>query len=131
LIWLKRLLPFVIIGITILGYHLWDRWRTEKEENEQNRVALVTAQVWVATAKYRDDPEAFLAYRDSLLEASGVPGERVMAFLEQHSDVSENMLPFARRVQALVDSLARIEDSLLREAKIQAHDSVQSARRGN
>ena len=125
LIWLKRLLPVIVLTATVGLYFLWDKWSAQRQLQEQDRVALVTAQAWIATAKYRNDPERYIQYRDSLLKASGVAREEVFGFLERTGDPPEELLPFARRVQALVDSLYRIEDSVL---KSQNHDSTEATK---
>jgi hypothetical protein len=128
LIWLKRLLPIIVLAAAFGGYFLWDKWHTQRELAEMDRVALVTAQAWIATAKYRNDPERYLQYRDSLLEASGVQRERVLGFLESAGDQPEELLPFARKVQELVDSLYRIEDSVLKVAERQTRNSTEAAK---
>ena len=118
MIWLKRILPLLVIGLGVGGYFLWDKWQVEKQALEEQELALVTAQVWVATAKYRNEPERFMQYRDSLLQVAGVPRERVMDFLAGREAEPEELFPFAQKVQKLVDSLAHIEDSILK-AEIQ------------
>jgi len=124
LIFLKRLLLFLLLGLTWLAYTLWDQHTSARRALEEEQLALVTAQVWVATALYRDDPERYLAYRDSLMEASDVPREKAFALLENRESQAEELLPFAQRVQKLVDSLSHIQDSLLREEKIRLADSA-------
>jgi hypothetical protein len=125
LIWLKRLLPVIVLAAAVGVYLLWGKWSAQIQSQEQNRVALVTAQAWIATAKYRNDPERYIQYRDSLLKTSGVARKEVFEFLDRTGDPPEELLPFARRVQSLVDSLYRIEDSLL---KHQSHDSTEAAK---
>jgi len=124
LIWLKRVLPLIVIGALAGGYIMWDDWYTARRLAEEDKVALVTAQVWIATAKYRNDPERYIEYRDSLLEASNVPRERIYAFLGRQEDQPEELLPFARKVQRLVDSIYRIEDSVARETEKRIKDSL-------
>jgi hypothetical protein len=124
LIWLKRLLPFVILGATAFGYHLWDKSTAERRRAEQDRLAHLTARIWVATAEFRDNPERFLAYRDSLIAAAGLSHDAVFAFLDRYSDDPEALLPLSRQISDLVDSIYKVEDSLSREAKIRAHDST-------
>lgn len=128
LILFKRLLPFLVLGLAWLSYTYWDRTQSTQRAVEEERVALVTAQVWVATALYRDDPERYMAYRDSLLEANDVPREMVFDFLENRQAEAEQLHPFAARVKQLVDSLASIQDSLIREEKIRLADSVRQAK---
>jgi hypothetical protein len=123
LIWLKRLLPVIVLAAAVGVYFLWGKWSAQRQLQGQNRVAQVTAQAWIATAKYRNDPKRFIQYRDSLLEANGVTREEVFGFLERTGDPPEELLPFARRVQWLVDSLYRIEDSVLKEAERRTQDS--------
>lgn len=125
---MKRFLPLVIVLAIWAGYTAWDRVAAERRANEEYRLALATAKVWIATAIYRDQPERFLAYRDSLLEASGVPAAEVVAWVKNQEDQPEELLPFAKKVQQLVDSLYVIEDSLAREAMIQAQDSARAAK---
>ena len=127
MIWLKRLLPLLVIGLGVGGYFLWDGWNTKRLIRDESEVALVTAQVWVATAKYRNEPEKYMKYRDSLLQATGVPRERVIEFLKKREDEPENLLPFAERVQKLVDSLSRIEDSIARAETKRVQDSTKVA----
>ena len=128
MIWLKRLLPVIVLAAAVGVYFLWDKWSAQRQLREQDRVALVTAQAWIATAKYRNEPERFVQYRDSLLEANGVTREEVFGFLERTGDPPEELLPFARKVQGLVDSLYRIEDSVLKVTERQARDSTEAAK---
>ncbi len=128
MILLKRLLPFLVIGLAWLAYTYWDRTQSAQRAAEEEHLALVTAQVWVATALYRDDPERYLAYRDSVLEANDVPRERVFDFLESRQSEAEELHPLAGRVKQLVDSLATIQDSLIRAEKVRLADSARSAR---
>jgi ABC-type nitrate/sulfonate/bicarbonate transport system substrate-binding protein len=128
LIWLRRLLPVIVLAAAVGVYCLWSKWITQRQLQEQDRVALVTAQAWIATAKYRNEPERYIQYRDSLLKASGVTREEVFGFLERTGDPPEELLPFARRVQGLVDSLYRIEDSVLKDAERQNRDSAEAAK---
>lgn len=124
LIWLKRVLPLIVIAALAGGYFLWDDWSTARRLADEDQVALVTAQVWIATAKYRNDPERYIEYRDSLLEANDVPRDRVYALLGRQEDQPEELLPFARKVQRLVDSIYRIEDSVARETEKRIRDSI-------
>ena len=89
----------------------------------------MTAQVWVATAVYRDEPERFLEYRDSLISASGLSRDDVFDFLDRYQSDPEMLLPLSRDIRKKVDSIYRAADSLRREAKIRAHDSAKAARK--
>ena len=129
LIWVKRLAPFVLVVVIGLGYHYGRRYLEERGAAEQERIARVTAEVWVATALYRDNPDEYIRYRDSLLAAERVSRNDLEAFLDRFESRPEDYLPFAERVQKYVDSLVDIQDSLDREAKIQAADSLRAADR--
>jgi len=128
-IWLKRILPLLIIGLAVGGYYFWNGWHAERQAVEERELALVTAQVWVATAIYRNEPERYMQYRDSVLLASGVSRERVLDFLKNRESQPEDLFPFAQKVQKLVDSLAHIEDSTLKTEIEKVADSARAARR--
>ncbi len=112
MIWLKRLAPFVIIAAAIYAYfYISDRKEAERTRIEHD-YALVTAKAWVASAKHRADPDRFLEYRDSLLDACSLSTADVLGFIEINRDQPEMLYPFSQLVQEFVDSLLDIEDSL-------------------
>ena len=117
----------MLIGLIWAGYHYGGQWLTDRREAEEKRLALVTARTWLATARFRENPDRFLAYRDSLLDEAGVKREEISEYLRRYRGSEEKYLPFAHKVQYYVDSLARIEDSLIRDAKIKAADSPRQA----
>ena len=129
LIWVKRLSPFILIALLGLVYHFGNKYLERRRAAEQSRIAHLTAEVWVATAKYRDDPDRYVRYRDSLMAAEHVSNDDIDDFLKRYEDKPERYLPFAQIVQSCVDSLVRIEDSLVRDAKIKAADSLRAADR--
>jgi hypothetical protein len=121
LIWTKRLAPLLVIIIGVLGYHFWTSYRQKSYVIEENRMALITAQVWVKTARFAGQPERFVAWRDSMMTAEDVSREELAGFLDRWTDHQEEYLSFVQRVQKCVDSLALIEDSLITaEAKAAA-----------
>jgi len=117
----------VLIALVWAGYHYGGRWLDNRREAEEKRLALVTARTWLATARFRENPDRFLAYRDSLLDEAGVTREEISEYLKRYGGREEKYLPFAHKVQYYVDSLARIEDSLIREAKIGTADAPHNA----
>ena len=126
-IWIKRASPFVLIA---LAWFVWQSYTTEqtrKFEEQQQKYALVTAQVWVASATYRDNPDSFLSYRDSLLHSNDLTTDSLDRFLEDYSSEPETLKPFARMVKAAVDSLVAIEDSLSDLSDQATADTVASA----
>jgi len=113
LLWLKRLTSFVLLLIIAFGYLLYDRISAERQYQQAVRHALVTSQVWVATAKYRLEPERFIAYRDSLLKAHSLSMERMQDYIDRHKNHPEEYDLFTRLVNRYVDSLSAIEMKLL------------------
>jgi len=105
-IWLKRLIPLLIIGGGILGYNYYDKITEEKRLLQEEQKALITAQVWVAGAVYREQPERFLAYRDSLLKTYDVSEQEMTEYLEAYGDKTERFNNFTWLVQQYVDSLS-------------------------
>jgi hypothetical protein len=105
-IWVKRLIPLLVIGGAVLGYHYYDKITAEKRLLQDERKALITAKVWVASAVYRDDPERFLAYRDSLLKAEDVSEKDMIGYLQAYGNKTERFNNFTWLVQQYVDSLS-------------------------
>jgi len=129
LIWVKRLAPFILLGVAWLGYHYGRAYVHEREAAEQDRMARLTARVWVATAIYRNEPDRYIQYRDSLLAVERISRDDLDTFLKRFENKPEEYLPFTLAVQAYVDSLVRIEDSLIRETQIRVADSLRAADR--
>ena len=125
LIWIKRLAPILIIVLLWQGYGYYSRIQTERQELLDHKHALVTAQIWLATARFRDNPEQYIVFRDSVLSANGLSTEQMFAYLEQNREHPEKYHPFSEAVKTYVDSLYRIEDSLRveEESKLLQTDS--------
>jgi hypothetical protein len=106
MIWLKRILPLVLIGV---GWHLYTMY-TENQtiQNEQfaHQYALVTAKVWLATAEYRNDNPGFLRVRDSIFKASGFTMDEFNLYLQENKNQPELYTPYVRLVKIYVDSLS-------------------------
>jgi hypothetical protein len=115
LIWVKRLAPFVIIAVAIYIYVGYARKEEEKRAAIDDRHALVTAQIWVASAKYRANPEEYQRVRDSLLTAAAMTKDDLIDFVNADTSQPENLAPFLNLVQMYIDSLLDIEDSLAME----------------
>lgn len=75
-------------------------------------MAFATAHIWVASAKYRSDPERFSEYRDSVLAACSLSVADVRTFVDQNKDRPEKFYPYSKQLKQFVDSLLEIEDSL-------------------
>ncbi len=124
MIWLKRLLPFVIIAAGIYAYLQYSQKRADEQAGRDREYALVTAQIWVASAKLRANPDEFARVRDSLLSASSLNRDSVLNFFKADSTTPERFSPFMTLVQDFVDSLLEIEDSLALARK----DSLEQVR---
>lgn len=112
LIWIKRLVPIVIIAAVTVAYLTHSRRQAEARAEREQKMALVTAQVWVASAKLRASPEEFLRFRDSLLDACSLNISDVVGFVKADSGQPEELNLFSKLVKEYVDSLLEIEDSL-------------------
>ena len=113
-VWVKRLVPLVLLVAVWGGYRLQKQNRIEGQKAEADRISQVFAEVWVASGTYRDNPEKFIAYRDSLLAAKGVKRADIDKYIKAHSDETEIYYDFTRTVSDKVDSMYRIIDSVLK-----------------
>ena len=113
MLWLKRLIPFILLPVVIFSYLLYNRISTERQHQRAVKHALVTAQVWLATARFHHEPERFIAYRDSLLEAHSLSTERMQDFIDRYRNRPEKYDLFTRLVNQYVDSLSAAEMKLL------------------
>lgn len=109
MIWLKRLLPIVILAAAGAGYHYWDEARAARQEALTHRYALATAKVWLVSAVYRDSSERYLAARDSLLAAEGLSADSVERYLDLYQEKPEEYEDYAALVKAFMDSLAQTD----------------------
>lgn len=107
LIWFKRFLPILLILVGWLAWKGITNSQKEKATAIDSRYALVTAQVWLASATYRSDPAAFLAYRDSLMHANNIAPEEMFRHLEVFQTDLNRELAFSQLVSHAVDSLMK------------------------
>ncbi len=124
MLWVKRLITFTLLVAIIFGYLLYDKISTERQHQQAVRQALVTAQVWIATAKYRLEPERFIAYRDSLLKAHSLSMEKMQGYIDWYKNRPEEYDLFTRLVNQYVDSLSAIEMELLQGDTAVEGDSI-------
>jgi hypothetical protein len=108
-IWLKRLAPFA------LAFLIWFGWRHASDYREnlrlegERKMAIVTARLWIASARFRDSSEVYLAYRDSLLGAHDLHLEQFQAYANRYSEEPEKFEQFTGLVSTMVDSLYQSE----------------------
>jgi hypothetical protein len=112
LIWVKRLLPIILIVGVVFGYRYWDRHRTAQAEARTEHMALVTARVWVGSAEYYSEPQAFLSWRDSVLAVEGVSKEAIRRYMERYEDKPEQYLQFTKLVDYFVDSIVAVSEGI-------------------
>lgn len=124
MLWIKRLILFILLLVIVFGYFLYNKISAERHHQQAVRHALVTAQVWIATAKYRLEPERFMAYRDSLLKAHSLSMERMQDYIDRHKNRPEEYDLFTRLVNQYVDSLSAIEMELLQGDTAVEGDSI-------
>ena len=124
MLWVKRLILLILLLVIIFGYLLYNKISTERQHQQAVRHALVTAQAWIATAKYRLEPERFIAYRDSLLKAHSLSKERMQDYIDRYKNHPEEYDLFTRLVNQYVDSLSAIEMELLQSDTAVKGDST-------
>lgn len=113
-VWVKRLVPLVVLAMVWGGYRWLKESRIEALRAEADRIGQVFAEVWIASATYRDSSDRFIAYRDSLLAAKGVTREEIEEYVKEHQDETEIYYDFTRTVSDKVDSMYKIVDSVLK-----------------
>ncbi len=107
MVWLKRIIALVIILGIYPGYRFYQDRQHQQRVDEAERYALITARVWVATATMRDEPAEFIAWRDSLLDSTGISKDEIDIYMSRYEENPESYDVFARLVNAYVDSLIR------------------------
>ncbi|MCM2271167.1 MAG: hypothetical protein NDJ18_01245 [candidate division Zixibacteria bacterium] len=112
MIWLKRLLPVLVILLAWYGWRTYSASRAEQAAALDLRNADITARVWVASANLRSDAPAFLAYRDSLLSANNITTDELFRYLDLFERDMERQFAFSQLVSKKVDSMVRVADSL-------------------
>ena len=102
---LRRYLVPLIVVVLALAYFGWHRWHKQRMDAAAEKYAHLTAQLWVATAVYRQDQQGYLRYRDSLMTVNDVSVDRVEEYLRRWREEPERYDDYAHRVSQLVDSL--------------------------
>lgn len=104
----------MILGVVGLSFHLVRLHEADVRAKQEEKFASIAAQVWVASATYRNNPDQFESFRDSLLSANGITVEQMYDFIRKHKEAPEAIDQFAYKMQAKVDSLVQFQDSLRR-----------------
>lgn len=130
-IWFKRLIPFVLLGLIWLAYVTIRDYRHDRQARIESKIALVTAHIWIAGAKYHDDPDRFVQYRDSVLKTNELTLDEIESYASKYQKEPEKYERVAELTAEYVDSLYEIEDSLMRLKKdtlVAGADSTQQKR---
>lgn len=123
LVWFKRILFLSVIAVVVAGLFAWSPYMEARKKAAAEKYAPVTARVWVASALYRNDPDRFIACRDSLLEAEGVSAEQLQEYIADYAKSPEQYKLFTHLAKRMVDSLVQIEQAHRQELE-RAIDSI-------
>ncbi|MGH8015428.1 MAG: hypothetical protein ACREBV_04500 [Candidatus Zixiibacteriota bacterium] len=104
------------IIIVLSGHFVWNKLSAYRQQKEANKYALITAQTWIAGAKFNVAPQKFRAFRDSLLNAKKMTKEEIDDYLSEYEKEPEKYIFFATLLNYYVDSLAAVEDTTLKVA---------------
>jgi hypothetical protein len=113
-IWVKRLSPLVLVFLAWLGYSFYANAEQDKEDTEAAEIVRLTAQTWIATAQYHNDPKQYQAFRDSLLHANGLDNAAMKRYIASIEKDPQRQLDFSVNLTKMVDSLGKIADSVRR-----------------
>jgi hypothetical protein len=105
MVWIYRLTFVLFLAALVMAWPLYRKYRTARLSEEAELFSRITAEAWVASAKYRDAPDRFLLCRDSILTAHGHTREELEQFLTHYSDEAEAYGTFVELVGKHVDSL--------------------------
>ncbi len=113
MIWLKRILPLLLIAGGWFFYTGYKERTDLQNERLTEKYALITAKVWLYSAEYRNDSDGFIRARDSLLKASGVTEGEIEQYLKKNRKRPEYYTPYIRKVKTYIDSLSGGGDTVM------------------
>ena len=114
MLWIKRILFVLGVIIVLSGHYIWNEISIYRGKTLAHKYAKVTAETWIAYAKFNNEPEKYRSYRDSLLAANDISKEEIDDYIALYQKKPEKYMYFATLVNAYVDSLAAVQDSTLR-----------------
>jgi len=88
------------------GIYYYIEWREAEAVRQAELHADITARVWMASAYYRNNPDLFHKFRDSLLARRNVTKDQVDLYLKRYEEEPEKYLLYAQLVKRKVDSLS-------------------------
>lgn len=92
---------------------MWNRYANFRELKHAQKYAYITAHTWVAAAKFNKDTLQYRIFRDSLLEAENSSVDEVNEYMNKYQKDPERYIHFANFLDIYVDSLVKLEDSIL------------------
>jgi hypothetical protein len=110
------------------GYRGWSGLKAVREEAQLQRISQAVAQIWIGSATYRDQPEKFVIFRDSLLKADGITQDEIDKYIKNGEADPDDSYLFSQTVSRKVDSIYRIIDSTLRANRPPDTSTVKVAR---
>ena len=122
MVWIKRLFFALGIIIVLSGHFVWNKFTDYREQKQARKFAMITAQTWIAGAKFNYKAEEYLQYRDSLLKSEKITKEEINEYLSEYQKAPEKYIYFATLVSYYVDSLAAVEDTLLKVNPVQSEE---------
>ena len=111
MIWVKRIAPFLLILLLWFAYRIYTQLHESAQANSDGRIARLSAQSWMASARYRENPQEFQKFRDSLLHANGLDDVSMKKYVNSIERDPDRQLAFSIILSRTVDSLSKIEDS--------------------
>jgi hypothetical protein len=111
-IWIKRVSPLLAIILLWFAYSIYTQRRDDALDASDHKIARLSAQVWLASALYRENPEQYRLFRDSLLHANGLDDASMKQYVASIQHDPDRQYQFSVMLAKSVDSLVKIEDSL-------------------
>lgn len=113
MVWIRRIAALLIIAGIASGWYYFTIGQEERLQKRADRYAHIVAQLWVGTAKYRQVPEQYNQFRDSLLTANDITEDEIRTFQRRYADQPEEYMYFAEKLKLVVDSLVLEVDSII------------------
>lgn len=124
MLWVRRFIFLLLLIIVTSGYYVVKRTTSYFERKEAEKYAHITAQIWIATARFHDNPEKYRQFRDSLLQSEKITKDDLNDYLHEYQDSPEKYLLFMTAVDVKMDSIIKLEDSLIEPLDNLPADSV-------
>jgi hypothetical protein len=97
----------------VSGHYVYNRLTAHLEMEKAEKFAKITAYTWVAAAKFNKDSTQYRSFRDSILSAEDLSMDEVDDYFSHYQKHPERYVHFANFLDVFVDSLVKLEDSIL------------------